>query len=292
MRPGPRLRFSQVDVFCGEAFRGNPVAVVHDADHLSEEQMATIARWTNLSETTFLLTPTGPEADYRLRIFTPGGELPFAGHPTLGSAAAWLDARGIPAATTGLVQECGAGMVRVRRDVDRLAFAAPPLIRSGPASDAEREAARSALRLERADVLDAAWVDNGPGWMGLLLRDAQTVLDIDYDPGRLGGLHLGVIGRYAPGGPADYEVRAFVPQLGVAEDPVTGSLNAGFARWLIDAGLAPASYTVSQGTALQRAGRLTVTSEGTDVWVGGRTDLRVRGEIEVTGERSHDGAAP
>ena len=279
--------FSQVDVFSSEPFRGNPVAVVHDADGVPEEEMAAFARWTNLSETTFLLDPTVAGADYRLRIFTPGGELPFAGHPTLGSAAAWLAAGGTPATGGELVQECGVGLVRLRLgEGGRVAFAAPPLRRSGPVDEESLGRARRALGLTEADVQDAHWVDNGPGWMGLLLPDAEAVLRITPDMAALGDLEVGVIGPYAGDGPADYEVRAFVPGLGVPEDPVTGSLNAGLATWLVGAGLAPPSYTVSQGTVLQRSGRVEVTTEGDQgaehtIWVGGATAVRVRGTLDV-----------
>lgn len=278
--------FSQVDVFSGQAFRGNPVAVVHDAGGLSDAQMASFARWTNLSETTFLLPPTTSEADYRLRIFTPGGELPFAGHPILGSARAWLAAGGVPREAGGLVQECEIGLVPLRRVGDpepgeTLAFAAPGLLRAGELDEATREQALRSLGLPASACLGSAWIDNGPGWLGLLLDSAQTVLDLRPDFAVMGDLKVGVIGPYPHSDPCDYEVRAFVPTLGVPEDPVTGSLNAGFAVWLIGAGLAPSRYTVSQGTALQRSGRLSIESDAGVIWVGGQAVVRVVGTLDT-----------
>ncbi len=272
------MRFSQVDVFSREPVRGNPVAVVHDADGVTDEEMAAFARWTNLSETTFLLRPTDPRADYRLRIFTPGDELPFAGHPTLGSAHAWLEAGGVPAGRDA-VQECGAGLVTIRRG-EVLAFQAPPLTRSGAVDDADRDAIATALRLSRDDLLDAEWIDNGPGWVGVLLRDAQTVLGLRPEWAAFGDLKIGVVGAYAAGGPADVEVRAFCPQYGIPEDPVTGSLNAGLGQWLAGDRL-PASYVASQGTVLQRAGRVHVSLVDGEVWVGGETRTTVAGSVEL-----------
>lgn len=274
------LRFSQVDVFSPEPLLGNPVAVVHDADDLSDDDMARFARWTNLSETTFLLSPTRADADYRLRIWTPGGELPFAGHPTLGSAHAWLEAGGVPADPAELVQECAAGPVRVRRG-ERLAFAAPPLVRSGAVSDEDRAAICRALRIEDTQVVDCAWVDNGPGWVGVLLADAETVLALRPDLGAFGELEIGVVGPHAPGASdADVEVRAFVPTMGIGEDPVTGSFNAGVAQWLAGDRL-PSSYVASQGTVLGRRGRVHVHLEGGDLWVGGDTRLVIAGQVAL-----------
>lgn len=268
--------FRQVDVFCSEALRGNPVAVVHDAEGISDDQMRAFARWTNLSETTFLLPPTDPGADYRLRIFTPGAELPFAGHPTIGSAHAWLEAGGVPASDDGIVQECGAGLVRLRR-TDRLAFAAPPLLRSGPVSDVDLAGVLAVLGLEVADVVDAAWVDNGPGWMGLLLRDAEQVLALRPD---FSALHqdVGVVGPRT-GGDTACEVRAFCPDdSGITEDPVTGSLNAGLAMWLAGTVL-PASYVAAQGTVIGRSGRVHVERVGDTVWVGGDASTVIHGAV-------------
>ena len=275
-------RFSQLDVFTPVPLKGNPLAVVHDADGLSEAQMAAFARWTNLSETTFLLSPTDPAADYRVRIFTPGGELPFAGHPTLGSAHAWIAAGGLARKPGVVVQECGVGLVRVKRDGARLAFAAPPLRRSGPADDATRAQVAAALRLP-ADALQALeWVDNGPGWLAVLLADADAVLRLQPDFAAMRGLKLGVVGPYGAGAECAFEVRAFVPDLGVPEDPVTGSLNAGLAQWLIGSGRAPEAYVASQGLALGRAGRVHVArdADGT-VWIGGDVAPCISGTVHL-----------
>jgi PhzF family phenazine biosynthesis protein len=271
------MRFSQVDVFTDELMYGNPVAVVHDADALTDEQMAAFARWTNLSETTFLLAPTDPDADYRLRIFTTRGELPFAGHPTLGSARAWLAAGEVPRQEGQLVQECGAGLVRVREDGGRLAFAAPPLRRGGPVDEADIEQVAMALGIPRSDVIGAQWADNGPGWVALLLRSAEAVLALE--PAGFGTIDkVGVVGPHAPGGPADVEVRAFFPS---GEDPVTGSLNAAIGQWLIGSGLATDSYVAAQGTRLGRRGRVHVDLVDDDIWVGGGTVVGVTGTVEL-----------
>lgn len=274
-------RFRQVDVFSSEPLLGNPVAVVHAADDLTDEQMASFARWTNLSETTFLLRPTDPAADYRLRIFTPGGELPFAGHPTLGSAHAWLEDGGVPASAGTVVQECGAGLVRLRRGA-ALAFAAPPLVRSGPADAAVVDRIAAGLRVPAAEILAAEWVDNGPGWVAARLRDADAVLGLRPDFAAMGELNVGVVGAYPVGGDADVEIRAFCPSLAVPEDPVTGSLNAGIAQWLIGTGELPDRYTASQGTALGRRGRVHVERDGDAIWIGGATSTTIRGEVSVS----------
>ena len=274
-------RFRQVDVFSSEPLLGNPVAVVHAADDLADEQMAAFARWTNLSETTFLLRPTDPAADYRLRIFTPGGELPFAGHPTLGSAHAWLEDGGVPASAGTLVQECGAGLVRLRRGA-ALAFAAPPLVRSGPADAAVVDRIAAGLRVPAAEILAAEWVDNGPGWVAARLRDADAVLALRPDFAAMGELNVGVVGAYPAGGDADVEIRAFCPSLAVPEDPVTGSLNAGIAQWLIGTGELPDRYTASQGTALGRRGRVHVERDGDAIWIGGATSTTICGEVSVS----------
>jgi PhzF family phenazine biosynthesis protein len=280
------MRFSQVDVFSDEPLLGNPVAVVHDADGVTDEEMAAFARWTNLSETTFLLSPTQPGADYRLRIWTPGGELPFAGHPTLGSAHAWLEAGGVPAggpAGDQVVQECGAGLVTIRRTTtdarSRLAFAAPPLTRSGPVDAADVAGICRALRISESAIVETTWIDNGPGWVGVLLEDAAAVLALEPDWAAFGDLKVGVVGPYADG-PLAVEVRAFCPGYGMPEDPVTGSLNAGIGQWLAG-GRLPASYVASQGTALQRAGRVHVGLEGETVWVGGDTRTTVSGSVDL-----------
>lgn len=275
-------RFSQVDVFTDQLTYGNPLAVVHDADDLADEQLAAIARWTNLSETTFLLPPTDPAADYRVRIFTVDGELPFAGHPTLGSAYAWLAAGGLPAEPDRLVQECGVGLVAVRRDSDRLAFAAPPPLRFGPLSGEEVAELASWLGIGGDEVVDAHWVDNGPGWVGVLLRDAATVLGLR-PSGPCRFRDVGIIGPHPPGSECDVEVRALfaVGAAGLAEDPVTGSLNASLAQWLIGAGRLPSSYVAAQGTVLGRRGRVHVRAEDGDIWVGGQVTPGVSGTLAV-----------
>ncbi len=278
-------RFSQLDVFTDQPLRGNPLAVVHDAQGLSDGQMADFARWTNLSETTFLLPPDDAGADYRVRIFTPGGELPFAGHPTLGSCHAWLSAGGVPREADVVVQQCGVGLVRVRRDrhgdSERLAFAAPALRRSGPVDAGLRAQAVAALGLDDAELLQLQWIDNGPGWMAGLLKDAAAVLALRPDFAAMRGLNLGVVGAYPAGSECQFEVRAFVPDLGVPEDPVTGSLNAGLAQWLIGAGLAPSRYVAAQGAALGRAGRVFVAKQGADIWIGGAVCSVVTGTVTL-----------
>jgi PhzF family phenazine biosynthesis protein len=273
---GDPHQFRQVDVFGSGPLTGNPVAVVHDADDLDDERMQLFAQWTNLSETTFLLSPTSAEADYRLRIFTASRELPFAGHPTLGSAHAWLEAGGTPRGGA-VVQECGAGLVTIARG-DRLAFEAPPLLRDGPVSDEDLDHVTRALRITRDDIVDSKWCDNGPGWVGVLLKDARAVLDLQPDPSAFDGWDLGVIGLWTDGGSdADVEVRAFDSTI---EDPVTGSLNASLGQWLAGSRL-PERYVAAQGTAIGRAGRVHVRREGSTVWVGGDTRTTVRGEASV-----------
>ena len=282
----PQHGFSQVDVFANGALSGNPVAVVHDADDVDDATMAAFARWTNLSETTFLLTPTDPRADYRLRIFTPGGELPFAGHPTLGSAHAWLEQGGSSTAEDLVVQECGVGLVQLRREGDRLAFRAPHLLREGEVDPETLAAAVAALGVEPERVLRANWVDNGPGWLGLELAAAQDVLDLTPDYVALGKLAVGVIGQHdehtrAELG-ADYEVRAFYADVSGNEDPVTGSLNAGLALWLSRAGRVPRDYVARQGTVLGRDGRVQVSSDAMgDIWVGGVSRTLVQGSLTL-----------
>jgi PhzF family phenazine biosynthesis protein len=271
--------FRQVDVFTAIPYHGNPVAVVHDADGLSTEDMQHLARWTNLSETTFVLTPSEPEADYRVRIFTPVQELPFAGHPTLGTCHAWLEAGGRPARQDVIVQEAEADLISVRRTDGGLAFAAPPLLRSGPVDDELVAHLAQTLNLDRGKIVDAQWADNGPGWVALLLESAEAVLAlrpgmIDYD--------VGVAGPYPPGSEAAFEVRAFFPKDGVAvEDPVTGSLNASLAEWLLRTGRVEAPYVASQGTALGRTGRVHLSTEDGTIWVGGGTITCVTGQIEI-----------
>ena len=272
----PRERaFAQVDVFSSVPYRGNPVAVVLDAEGLSDGEMAQIANWTNLSETTFVLPPTDDRADYRLRIFTRTRELPFAGHPTLGSAAAWLHAGGRPRRADRLVQECGVGLVELRRGTaaDQLAFAAPDLLRSGPLDESFVSDIAAALGIDRSEILDHAWVDNGPGWAAVRLASAEQVLALTPDFSAIPDTKLGVVGAHPHGSDHEYEVRAFVPGVGVAEDPVTGSLNASVAQWLMGSGLVPDAYTATQGTAIGRAGVISITRDGDTIWVGGPTTV-------------------
>jgi PhzF family phenazine biosynthesis protein len=270
--------FAQVDVFSAVPYQGNPVAVVLDGDGLTTEEMQRVANWTNLSETTFVLPPAHPAADYRVRIFTPAEELPFAGHPTIGTCHAWL-ARNPQHSGDTVVQECDAGLITLRRTGDRLAFAAPPLLRDEPVDEELQARIASILGIERAGIRDARWVDNGPGWVAVLLDDAKTVLAVEPDAG---DLKLGVVGPYPPGSPEAVEVRAFFSAgRSSVEDPVTGSLNAGLALWLLRTGRLQAPYVASQGTALGRAGRVHIDqdADGT-VWVGGDAVTCVRGTIE------------
>ncbi len=294
--------FQQVDVFTATPYLGNPLAVVLDAEGLATEAMQQFTNWTNLSEATFVLPPT-PEgraagADYRVRIFCPGRELPFAGHPTLGTCHAWLQTGGQPQVAGRVVQECGVGLVTLRRDGERLAFAAPPLIQSGPLPEADVQLIARGLGVARSDVVAHAWCDNGPRWRGVLLRSAAQVLALQPDGAVLAGLDVGVVGprgKVGVVGATDaatdsatgdeaiaFEVRAFLPgHSGLMEDPVTGSLNAALAQWLIGAGLAPARYIASQGTALGRAGRVHVQQDGADIWVGGHTVTCISGTVRL-----------
>jgi PhzF family phenazine biosynthesis protein len=273
-------QFRQVDVFTETPYFGNPVAVVLGADGLSDEQMQLFARWTNLSETTFVLAPRAGEADYWVRIFTPARELPFAGHPTLGSCHAWLEAGGRPASAGRAVQECGAGLVTVRQTEAGLSFAAPPLLRSGPVEDSVADHVASVLNIARADIVDIQWADNGPGWVAVLLASADAVLAVR--PGPI-DMDIGVAGPYPAGSPEALEVRAFTPQIGApGEDPVTGSLNASLAQWLLATGRVTAPYLASQGTALGRRGRVHISlDEDGQVWVGGGTITCVSGTVEL-----------
>ena len=273
--------FAQVDVFTPTPYAGNPVAVVLDGTGLSDEQMQRFANWTNLSETTFVLPPSAPEADYRVRIFTPVLELPFAGHPTLGTCHAWLTiAGGEPKRGDVIVQECAAGLISVRRGDDGLAFAAPPLVRSGPVEEPLVERIATILGITRAEIVGAQWADNGPGWVVVMLASAEAVLAVKPAASEL---DLGVVGPHPDGSPAAFEVRAFFPKDGVSvEDPVTGSLNASLAQWLLGSGQATAPYVAAQGTALGRAGRVHVStdSEGA-IWIGGGTVTCVAGSVDI-----------
>jgi PhzF family phenazine biosynthesis protein len=274
--------FKQVDVFCGEPYRGNGLAVVLDGTGLDTAAMQRFTDWTQLSEATFLLPPAHPQADYRVRIFCPGRELPFAGHPTLGTCHAWLEAGGRPKGER-IVQECGVGLVQVRRDDPRLAFAAPPLQRSGPLSEAELTRLIEGLSIQRDDIVHHAWCDNGPPWRGLLLRSAERVLALKPDPVLLDGFFVGVVGAYGAGHECAFEVRAFFPgQGGLAEDPVTGSLNAAVAKWLIDAGIAAPNYVAAQGTVLKRAGRVHVERDDSgETWIGGESITCIDGTVQL-----------
>jgi PhzF family phenazine biosynthesis protein len=274
-------RFTQLDVFTERALAGNPLAVVHGADDLEDTRMAAFARWTNLSETTFLLAPTEPGADYRVRIFTPTVELPFAGHPTLGSCHAWLAAGGQPRRDGEVVQQCGVGLVRIRRDGTRLAFAAPPRRRRGPLDEATVERIAHFLQLPRRAIVAHQHCDNGPGWKAVMLDSAAEVLALRPRLGSESNLEIGVVGSHGVDAQPAFEVRAFFPAPGgsLAEDPVTGSLNAALAQWLIGEGLAPPRYVAAQGAALGRAGRVHVLQDGADIWIGGDSVAVVRGEV-------------
>ena len=273
--------FKQVDVFGSEPYLGNPVAVVLEAEGLSDSDMESFARWANLSETPGVLPPTRDGADYRVRIFTPGGEIPFAGHPTLGTCHAWLEAGNKRRYPDVVVQECGIGLVTLHANAGIAAFAAPSLLRSGPLEEEVLEQAMKSLGLDRTQILASNWIDNGPGWLGLLLPDAATVLALKPDPVVMGSLRVGVIGAQPADAETDYEVRAFVPGLGITEDPVTGSLNAGLAQWLIGASLAPERYVVRQGTAVQRDGRVRVFTRDGKIWVGGSTVTSIDGTVTL-----------
>ncbi|MBC8996053.1 PhzF family phenazine biosynthesis protein [Pseudomonas sp. N40(2020)] len=275
--------FKQVDVFSQIALKGNPLAVVFGADSLSDERMAAFAAWTNLSETTFILEPRDPRADYRVRIFTTLNELPFAGHPTLGSCHAWLEAGGTPIGDE-IIQECGVGLVRIRREGKELAFLAPPLIRTGPVESEIMARVQRGLGLASDAIVRAQWVDNGAGWLAVMLRDRQQVLNLQPDHAQMLGLAVGVIAPWDPereGDEAQFEVRAFISGDGMPEDPATGSLNAGMAQWLLGEGLAPDSYTVSQGLSMGRAGRIRVNRLGDEIWVGGAVVTCIDGQLTL-----------
>ncbi len=291
-------RFHQLDVFSAVPLKGNPLAVVHAAQGLSDDTLAAFARWTNLSETTFLLPPTqagaATGADYRVRIFTPSGELPFAGHPTLGSCYAWLAAGGQSQQAGLVVQECAVGLVRVRSEAGpsgtRLAFAAPPMLRSGPLDSALLQRIVSSLRLQPADILQHQWVDNGPGWCAVMLASAQAVRAVQPDWAALGDIQLGLVGFWPEGDPtpqleghgALYEVRALYAHGSVpVEDPVTGSLNASLAQWLMASGLVPSQYRASQGHRLQRAGIVHLQQVDGTLWVGGDVAVCIDGHVSL-----------
>jgi PhzF family phenazine biosynthesis protein len=299
--------FKQVDVFTSIPYFGNPLAVVMDGSGLDDDAMQRFAKWTNLSETTFLLPPTDASADYSVRIFTPGGELPFAGHPTLGSCHSWLQAGGQPHSKDFIVQECKVGLVKIRRETGtkRLAFAAPALKRSAPSPSLLAQVA-GALGLKATSILAAQCLDNGPLWLGLLLDSPETVLQLTPDHKALAklGTKIGVAARYphedtapliaranreakaftasAPEATPDFEVRAFASPIGVDEDPVTGSLNASLAQWLIAEGHAPERYIASQGVCLGRAGQVHIERDAAgQVWVGGESVTCIDGSVTI-----------
>jgi PhzF family phenazine biosynthesis protein len=273
--------FKQVDVFTEAALKGNPLAVVLDGSGLDAATMQRFTDWTNLSEATFLAPPTHAEADYAVRIFCPGRELPFAGHPTLGSCHAWLQAGGRPKGEL-IVQECGVGLVRIRRDGQRLAFAAPPRIRSGPLDEADVARIARGLGIARTDIVAHAWCQNGPPWRAVMLRSAEQVLASKADSAVLSGWEVGVVAPQAATHDTQFEVRAFFTRNnGIAEDPVTGSLNAALAQWLIGDGLAPLSYVAAQGTAMGRAGRVFVQQDAADIWIGGHSVTVIDGSVKL-----------
>lgn len=273
--------FAQVDVFTAVPYLGNPLAVVMDGTGLSTAHMQAFTDWTNLSEATFVLPPTHPQADYAVRIFCPRRELPFAGHPTLGTCHAWLQAGGVPKGRD-VVQECGVGLVNIQRQGPRLAFAAPPLRRGGPLDEADVQLIAKGLGVARQDIVHHAWCNNGPQWRGVMLGSAEQVLALKPDPEILKGLDIGVVAPLSKG-EAQFEVRAFFPgNNGLAEDPVTGSLNAAIGQWLIEAGLAPNSYVASQGACLARAGRVYVNRDAQNqVWVGGESVTCIEGSVQL-----------
>ena len=273
--------FAQVDVFTAVPYLGNPLAVVMDGTGLSTAHMQAFTDWTNLSEATFVLPPTHPQADYAVRIFCPGRELPFAGHPTLGTCHAWLQAGGAPKGRD-VVQECGVGLVNIQRQGTRLAFAAPPLRRGGPLDEANVQLIAKGLGVARQDIVHHAWCNNGPQWRGVMLGSAEQLLALKPDPEVLKGLDIGVVAPLSKGD-AQFEVRAFFPgNNGLAEDPVTGSLNAAIGQWLIEAGLAPNSYVASQGACLARAGRVYVHRDAQNqVWVGGESVTCIEGSVQL-----------
>ena len=277
----PTFSLSQVNVFSQAPLGGNPVAVIHAAENLSDEQMFSLARWTNLSETTFLLPPTNPDADYKLRIYSPSGELPFAGHPTLGSCHAWLASGGEPQDSNTIIQECNVGLVSIKKQGSLLEFAAPPLIRTGDLDKATLGKIVEALSISSSDIIEHQWVDNGPGWCAIMLESAQQVLELKPNWSALAPLNLGVVGFHAKDLEEAIEVRALIGDGGY-EDPVTGSLNASVAQWLIGAGIVKkSSYIAAQGTILQREGRVHVRQADGEIWIGGDSVEVIRGEISL-----------
>jgi PhzF family phenazine biosynthesis protein len=277
-------RFQFVDVFPEKPYSGNPLPVILDAEGLSTDQMQNITRWMNHSETTFLLPPSDAQADYRVRIFTLDREMPFAGHPTLGSCHAWLSAGGLPRRKSQIIQECGVGLVTIRESGGQLAFSAPELIRDGPVDDDKLDELASVLRIRRDQIVAAKWADNGPGWVAILMESAQAVLDVDPMRNYASQLDIGLVGPYPKGEQAAFELRALsTDHLGtIREDPVTGSLNASVAQWLFASKRASGSYTASQGVCVGHAGRIEIVQDDDKtVWVGGKTSTLVEGEINI-----------
>ena len=276
----PQYSFQLVDVFGEAPFSGNPLAVISLDEDRDTAQLQAITRWLNLSETAFLLPPNSSEADYRVRIFTLDRELPFAGHPTLGSAHAWLSLGGAPRHNEKVVQECGAGLIDVRRGSAGLAFAAPPLIRSGPVEQEKLAEACAVLGIGQSDIVAAQWIDNGPGWLGIQLRDAAAVIAVEPARAHNARMDIGLVGLHPAGSAFAYEVRAIFsdPYGGLIEDPVTGSLNASVAEWMLALGNVSAPYTATQGTRLGRSGRIRIEHvDGGPIWVGGNTETLFSG---------------
>ena len=276
--------FQIIDVFHDQPFSGNPLAVVLDAQGLSTADIQRVTRWLNLSETAFLLPPTTASADYRVRIFTLQREMPFAGHPTLGSCHAWLTSGGKPHNDGDIIQECGAGLVPIHRSETNLAFAAPPLIRSGHVDASKVQEIADFLRIDISQIVDSQWADNGPGWIVVLLESAEAVRALNPPKDSPHHIDIGVVGPYSPGSSAAFELRAFSSDHlgGVVEDPVTGSLNASAAQWLLASGRATAPYTASQGTRLDRTGRIFISQdEAGTVWVGGKTTTLFSGVCAI-----------
>lgn len=273
--------YSEVDVFSPTPYAGNPLAVVHDARGLDAGQMQRFAKWTNLAETTFLMQPTSEHADYKVRIFSAAQEFPFAGHPTLGSAFAWLQAGGIPKTPGRIIQECGAGLIEVVYQEQDFSFKAPQITRYEALSESKVEEVAAALGIASNQILDASWIVNGPEWIGVRLASADEVLSLSPDPQNLGELCLGVVGPHAKGHDSQFEVRAFLGNDPVWEDPVTGSLNAGLAYWLRDTGVAMTDYLAAQGTAIGYEGRIQIRFDAGDIWVGGNVSPCVQGEVQL-----------
>lgn len=275
--------FQIVDVFHDQPLTGNGLAVVFDTEGLTTERMLQVTRWLNLSETTFLFPPTNPDADYRVRIFTPDRELPFAGHPTLGTCHAWIAAGGKPKREGEIVQECGAGLIPLQPIAGKLAFAAPPLIRRGAVDEEKLDETLRVLSIKRDHIVDAQWVDNGPGWIGVLLASADEVLRLNPALDQPRRVDIGVVGPYPAPNPIAFELRAFFTDHNgsLREDPVTGSLNASVAQWLLGTGKAKAPYTASQGTRIGCSGRIFISQDAKGIWVGGNTTTLFEGTCHV-----------